>query len=142
MVEYHKSLHIGRFSVKLPLRVGMRTTSTEAHRNLIYRLNMHVEEATADALGTTISTSAAVSWATRRLAAGSMNLLRAGDAGGVREGPASAAQEGAPVRSLWQALRITRPTRVEVASVQSAMPPGPTFVAGLRDSIEAGQPQP
>ncbi|EFJ52490.1 hypothetical protein VOLCADRAFT_102987 [Volvox carteri f. nagariensis] len=41
-VEYHKPVKLGRLSLKLPLHRGMRTTTAEGHKDLIFRLNRHI----------------------------------------------------------------------------------------------------
>ncbi|MEW5315922.1 MAG: hypothetical protein WDW38_007319 [Sanguina aurantia] len=41
-IEYRRPIQLGHFVLKVPLRQGMRTTSSESHRNLILRLNRHI----------------------------------------------------------------------------------------------------
>lgn len=41
-IEYRRPIQLGQFVLKVPLRQGMRTTSSESHRNLILRLNRHI----------------------------------------------------------------------------------------------------
>lgn len=41
-VEYHQPVKLGKLSLKLPLRKGMRTSTAEGHKNLIFRLNRHI----------------------------------------------------------------------------------------------------
>jgi hypothetical protein len=41
-VEYHQPVKLGKLSLKLPLRRGMRASTAEGHKNLIFRLNRHI----------------------------------------------------------------------------------------------------
>ena len=42
-------LPFNSFSLKLPLRQGMRCSNQEAHRSLIFRLNLHIRKGLAAA---------------------------------------------------------------------------------------------